>query len=1016
MNQLPTGIIEPISLGDESTVAASYEPRTDTAQGHQTEAQLEAAFIADLTAQAYEYAPIHNEHQLVANLRTQLEELNDVTFSDSEWDRFFSTSIAGANEGIYEKTRRIQEDHVQVLTRDDGSTKNIRLIDKTNIHNNRLQVMNQYTQPSAGGGKQGSSRYDVTILVNGLPLVHVELKRRGVSLKEAFNQIDRYGQDAFCGGSGLFNYVHIFVISNGTHTRYYSNTTRAGQVSDVAALTAAARSKTTDTKSYVFTSQWTDVTNTVIMDLDGFTRTFFAKHTLLAILTRYCVLNADKKLLVMRPYQIAATEAILRRITIALNDKTKPGTIDAGGYIWHTTGSGKTLTSFKTAQLASRMPGIGKVLFVVDRKDLDYQTMKEYDSFQKGAANSNVSTKVLQRQLEDPDAHIIITTIQKLSTFIRTNPKHAIYDRNIVLIFDECHRSQFGEMHRAIRRAFRRYMLFGFTGTPIFPSNSSDGIHTTEQVFGERLHSYTIVDAIKDRNVLPFRIDYVSTMRKGEVADEDKRVSSIDTKEALLSEARLNGICTYILAHFDQHTKDRRYNALLATESIPAARAYYNTMKLVQDGATVPKLKVGIIYSNGAGATENGGVIGEEGFDTAKLSDEAKQFLDDAINDYNTMYGTSFSTAPEKFEAYYKDLSQRMKRREIDLVIVVNMFLTGFDAKTMNTLFVDKHLHSHGLIQAFSRTNRILDSVKSYGNIVCFRDLEMETNLALQLFGDKDAHGIVLLKTFGEYYEEYREKVDTLKAKFPIGQEIVGEENEKEFARLFGEILRFENVLSAFDEFADLQLLSEREHQDYQSMYLDIHERLKPRDEDGNTDTTTSIVDDIEFEIELVKRVQVDVDYILKLINEYREQYGSDRDREYELLERLRTAIASSPMLRAKGDLLEDFLERLTPGMDAEKEWPSYLEWRFLEERDGLIDDEGLNVEGAKRLIDQCLRSGEVSAYGTAISSIMPRMSLFGGHEDKQDHIIASIRSLIARYGDILGDTDDGLGTGLIGL
>ncbi|WP_454173139.1 type I restriction endonuclease subunit R [Microbacterium maritypicum] len=677
---------DPIAVSSESTVVAEYAPDVAGAGSYQSEAELERELIRLLESQAYEYLPITSEAQLVANLRTQLEALNSVTFSDAEWEQFFSERIAGANDGIVEKTVRIQEDHVQLLKRDDGSVKNILLIDKQNIHNNRLQVINQYEIGQGEGGSARSNRYDVTVLVNGLPMVHIELKRRGVDIREAFNQIDRYQRDSFWAGSGLFEYVQLFVISNGTLTKYYSNTTRRQHLSEAAGSKRVRKTS----NSFEFTSWWADAQNKPIQDLSAFAKTFFAKHALLNILTKYCVLTADRMLLVMRPYQIVATERILQKIDISTNYKTL-GTVAAGGYVWHTTGSGKTLTSFKAAQLASKLPSVDKVLFVVDRKDLDYQTMREYDRFEKGAANSNTSTAVLKKQLEDPGARIIITTIQKLSTFIAANKGHAIYDGHVVIIFDECHRSQFGDMHTAITRAFKRYNLFGFTGTPIFAANSGSGgnpqLKTTEQAFGEKLHTYTIVDAITDKNVLPFRIDYVNTIKVGNVID--KQVSAIDTEKALLAPERISRIVKYTLDHFDQKTKraehytlgERRvrgFNALFATASIEAARTYYNHFQLQQERLPSDKLlKVGLIYSYGANDAVEDGALDEEGFDTGALSMDARSFLEDAIQDYNDMFGTSFDTSADRFQNYYKDLSLRLKTREIDLVIVVNMFGTA---------------------------------------------------------------------------------------------------------------------------------------------------------------------------------------------------------------------------------------------------------------------------------------------------------------------------------------------------
>jgi type I restriction enzyme R subunit len=682
---------EPIALSNESTVVAEFLPeflgvREAT---YQSEAELEKSFIQALQAQAYDYLPITSEAELVANLRRQLEKLNKIVFSDAEWERFFSTCIASANDGLIEKTARLQEDYIQVLKRDDGSGKNIYLIDKQNIHNNSLQVLNQYEAE----GKR-TNRYDVTILVNGLPMVHVELKRRGVDIREAFNQINRYQRDSFWAGCGLFEYVQLFVISNGTLTKYYSNTVRDGHLSEQRKKSGAGSSKQKTSNSFSFTSWWADARNQPITELAGFTKTFFAKHSLLNILTRYCVFDVDRKLLVMRPYQIVAAERILQRIATATNHR-QLGRIAAGGYVWHTTGSGKTLTSFKAAQLARALPQIDKVLFVVDRKDLDYQTMREYERFEKGAANSNTSTAVLQKQLEDPNTRIIITTIQKLARFVAKNRKHPVYEQHVVVIFDECHRSQFGDMHTEITRVFKRYHLFGFTGTPIFADNAGTSgsplRRTTEQAFGDKLHTYTIVDAINDKNVLPFRIDYINTIKAASVI-KDKKVPAIDTEKALLAPERIAQIVGYIREHFDQKTKRSAsyrhdgkrltgFNSLFACASIDAAKRFYAEFTAQQkELPPAQRLKVGLIYSFAANEEDADGLLGEEEFETGGLDPSSRDFLDAAIADYNALFGTSFDTSAEKFQNYYKDLSQRLKKRELDLVIVVNMFLTGFDA------------------------------------------------------------------------------------------------------------------------------------------------------------------------------------------------------------------------------------------------------------------------------------------------------------------------------------------------
>ena len=1009
---------DPIVVSAESTVVAEYVSETADEAAYQSEAALEREFIGVLQSQAYEYLPLTSEAELIANLRLQLEALNGIVFSDAEWERFFREKIAGANEGPVEKTVRVQEDHVQILRRDDGSTKNVALIDKTNVHNNRLQVINQYEVP--GGGGEGadegegcaarSNRYDVTVLVNGLPMVHVELKRRGVDIREAFNQIDRYQRDSFWAGSGLFDYVQLFVVGNGTLTKYYSNTTRRQHVSERAGSKRVRKTS----NSFEFTSWWADATNRPIRDLTAFAKTFFARHTLLNVLCKYCVLTADRMLLVMRPYQIVATERILQRIEIATNYK-QLGKVSAGGYVWHTTGSGKTLTSFKTAQLATRLPGVDKVLFVVDRKDLDYQTMREYDRFEKGAANSNTSTAVLKKQLEDPAAKIIITTVQKLSTFVAANKGHGIYDGHIVIIFDECHRSQFGEMHTAITRAFKRYNLFGFTGTPIFAVNAGSGgnpqLRTTEQAFGDKLHTYTIVDAINDKNVLPFRIDYVNTIKLPEgVADE--QVSAIDTENALLAPERISQVVGYTLERFDQKTRRaehyslagkrvRGFNALFATASIEAAKRYYREFKEQQKELPPDRrLKVGIIFSYAPNEAVDD-YLDEEGFETGALDQSSRDFLGDAIRDYNAMFGTSFDTSADKFQNYYKDLSLRMKSREIDLVIVVNMFLTGFDSTTLNTLFVDKNLRAHGLVQAYSRTNRILNSVKTYGNIVSFRDLEQETNDAIAIFGNKDARGIVLLKPYGDYYSVYAEKVALLLFQYPPGTPIVGESEQKEFVALFGAVLRLQNILASFDDFAGNEILSERQAQDYRSVYLDLYAELR-----GKADADKApINDDIVFEIELIKQVEINVDYILLLVEKWRAAHGDGSDAEVR--ESIGRAVDASPSLRNKKDLIEAFVDSVSVDGEIDEEWRAFVRARREAELDAIIEAEGLRPEATRAFIATAFRDGAVQTTGTAITRVLPPVSRFspaGEHGETKQRVLNRLGEFFERF--------FGLGTG----
>jgi type I restriction enzyme R subunit len=995
---------EPISLGDQSTVVAEFHSDGSGETAYQSEAELETAFIELLQGQAYEYLRVPTESALLANLRAQLEALNAIEFSDDEWERFFVEKIAAANEGIVEKTARIQQDHVQVLARDDGTFKNVLLIDKRNIHSNRLQVINQYEVDSETAAR--ANRYDVTILVNGLPLVHVELKRRGVAIREAFNQVNRYQRDSFWSGSGLFEYVHLFVISNGTHTKYYSNTTRDSHVAEQ----TGGRSRRKTSNTFEFTSWWADAGNTAIADLTGFTKTFFAKHTLLSILTRYCVFDADRKLLVLRPYQIAATERILQRIETSTNHR-QLGTTAAGGYVWHTTGSGKTLTSFKAAQLASRLPDVDKVVFVVDRKDLDYQTMREYERFQKGAANSNVSTSVLKRQLEDRDARIIITTIQKLARFVAQNTGHAIFDGHVVLIFDECHRSQFGDMHVAIEKTFKRYHLFGFTGTPIFAENAGTSgnprLRTTEQAFGDRLHTYTVVDAINDRNVLPFRLDYVNTIRlPAHLAD--KQVSAIDTERALLAPERIGQVVAYIREHFDQKTKrsfaytlaGKRltgFNSLLATASIDAAKRYY--AEFVRRQAGLPeaqRLKVGLIYSYAANE-DDPDFLAEEEFETDDLDASSRDFLERAISDYNGMFGTSFDTSSDRFQNYYRDLSLRLRNRELDLAIVVNMFLTGFDATTLNTLWVDKGLRAHGLIQAYSRTNRILNSVKTYGNIVTFRDLEEQTNDALALFGNEDARGIVLLKPYADYYDEYIERVAELEELFPLSEEWRGESAIKMFIQLFGSILRLRNILTSFDEFAGNEILSERDYQDYQSLYLDYYGDLRHAADSEKE----SIIDDVVFEIELVKQVEVNVDYILMLVEKYREERGDGSDREVQTLAKIRRAIDSSISLRNKRDLILAFVDSVTVESDITEDWRRFVEARRDEELDQIIAAEGLDAEKTQAFVERAFRDGAIPTTGAAVTGILPPTSRFAADDSygiKKQNVLDRLTAFFERY------------------
>ena len=1016
-----------IAETDKYTVVGSYEPVKQNSLLYESEAALERRFIALLSEQGYEYLDFHTEAELIANLRRRLEALNRVTFTDGEWERFFKTKIADEREQALEKTRKIQEDYIQILERDDGTTKNIRLIDKQNIHNNSLQVINQYeaayAAPTGQGGSVGcgvsrNCRYDVTVLVNGLPLVHIELKRRGVAIREAFNQIRRYGRDSFWGGSGLFNYVQLFVISNGTHTKYYSNTTRLRHLIE---FNRAARSRTGlmgrkfTSNSFEFTSWWADAENRPIADLVDFAKTFFSKHVLLNILTRYCVFDTNETLLAMRPYQIAATERIISRLLVAKNYGWE-GSPRGGGYVWHTTGSGKTLTSFKTAILASKMDGVDKVLFVVDRSDLDYQTIKEYDRFQKGAANSNTSTKVLERQLGDPNAKIIITTIQKLGVFVTRTAEHPVFKSRVVLIFDECHRSQFGELHRKITKAFRRYHIFGFTGTPIFAANATGG-DTTPGTFGEQLHAYTIVDAIRDGNVLPFRISTVNTVKMKDGAS-DKKVAAIDTEEAMMDPRRIAAVVKYIIDNFDQKTY-RRFNSILAVASIPAAMRYYEEFKRQganqaadaartgQSGGSVGGgvsrcLKVATIFTYCANEDDVEDGYLDAGGDPSMLPQQSRDFLEGAIADYNEMFGTNFDTSGERFQNYYRDLSLKVKTRQVDVLIVVNMFLTGFDATTLNTLWVDKNLKRHGLIQAFSRTNRILDTVKRFGNIVCFRDLQEATDEAIALFGDKGAKGVVLIRTFdeymngytddkGRYVKGYKDLVADLITLFPLGVPIVGEKAEKEFISLWGSILKVRNILSAFDEFNGRDILPVRDQQDYQSIYLDMYGKYRAHEKVEKE----SITDDIVFEMELVRQVDVNIDYILMLVEKYRRENGEDK----ELKGAIDKAIGSSLELRSKRELIEAFIAQVNADGDIAEQWMAFVRERKRRDLAELVEAENLKGDEAVKFFEGALRDGVLKTTGTDIDRILPPLSRFGtARQQTKDRVIAALQILFDRY------------------
>ena len=1033
------------------TVMTRYEEHPKDAMRYQSEAALEESFIRQLVAQGYERLNIDNEQGLMDNLRVQLEKLNSIRLSDAEWKRLFTQEIANENLNIEDKTERIQRDPIVNILLDNGETKNIRLIDKRDIHNNSVQVLNQYT-PTGGTAK---NRYDVTILVNGLPLVHVELKRRGIDLKEAFNQINRYGRESFLADNGLFDYVQLFIISNGTFTKYYSNTTRYAHVQEASKQKMRVK---TQSNSFEFTSYWADAENHVINDLEDFTKTFLAKEALLNILTKYCVFTADKNLMVMRPYQIAATERILLKIQYAHNRRLQ-GTRRAGGYIWHTTGSGKTLTSFKTAQLASKLPMVDKVLFVVDRKDLDYQTMKEYDNFEKDAANSNANAAILLRQLNDPDSRIIITTIQKLSNLLKSGKDINCLDKNVVLIFDECHRSQFGDMHQLITKKFKKYYIFGFTGTPIFAKNASSTtkdkkLATTAQLFGgepdeegnrtKPLHSYTIINAINDKNVLKFKIDYVRTMRRRDGVEDDQ-VWGIDSEELLKDDRYITNNVAYILDNFARKTKrsegykmsvtqnvvemakarqkkveekrtkiaTKGFNSIFAVDSTEKAKLYYDKFAELQaDKSEDEKLRIATIFTyapNEAEGDSIGALEDENPEGTDRLDEVSKEFLARAIDDYNQAFDTAYGVDAQRFANYYKDISLRMKNKEIDILIVVGMFLTGFDAKTLNTLWVDKNLKMHGLLQAFSRTNRILNAVKDCGNVVCFRNLEQQVKDCFALFGDENASGLITMRPFEDYYNGYedekgvhqlgyKEIEEILLEKF--GLDTIGQirtlEEKKEFVRLFSALLKLRNLLTSFDEFAEVKLtLNDYQIQDYTSWYIDLRDEFKHQP-GGEKE---KVNDDVVFEIELVKQVQIGIEYILALVAEYHQSNCQDK----EVVVKIQKAIAASPDLRNKKDLIEQFIERMTPtdSDNVMENWDKYVVEQRATDLQRIIDEEKLKPAETQAFISHAFEEGQLSTIGTSITKILPPMPLFGGggkRTQKKRTVIEKLQIFFQKY------------------
>ncbi|RKV31496.1 HsdR family type I site-specific deoxyribonuclease [Helicobacter pylori] len=977
---------ETIAESNESTVVAQFHSDSERKSAYESEAELERAFIKLLEKQGYEFKQIHNEKELKDNLKEQLEKLNNHYFTPKEWDTLYFQFIANKNEDYKAKTRKIQEDPIFNLTLENGKTKNIKIIDKKNIHRNALQVIHQY---SAKGGKY-QNRYDVSVLVNGLPLVHVELKKRGVAIREAFNQIKRYKRDSFSAEDGLFDFVQIFVISNGTSSKYYSNTTRIAQME-----------KNHKADTFEFTNYWADSKNRNIEDLMDFAKSFFAKRSLLNILTHYCVFTSEEVLLVMRPYQIVAAERILEKIKAAQNSKTYK---KSQGYIWHTTGSGKTLTSFKSATLAKELESVSKVLFVVDRKDLDYQTMKEYDKFQKDCANSNTSTKILKEQLEKPNAKIIITTIQKLDKFVKAHLKgHAIFNEEVVMIFDECHRSQLGSMHQTITKAFKKYHLFGFTGTPIFAKNcdKNNPLGTTEQKFGKCLHQYTIIDAIRDKNVLPFRAEYHNTIKAKE-GIKDKEIRAVDEQSALLDNRRIKEITKCIVERFNQATKNKKFNSILACSGIEALKKYYQAFKEEEHD-----LKIATIFSYSA--NEEIEALEDENNESAcGLDKSSRDFLEGAIADYNGMFKTSFDTSDQKFQSYYKDLSQKMKERKIDLLMVVNMFLTGFDATRLNTLWVDKNLKYHGLIQAFSRTNRILDSVKTHGNIVCFRDLEQDLNDALMLFGNKDAQSIALLRKYEDYlkgytdnnkeYEGYEGLIGRLLSEFPLKEPIISESQKKDFIMLFGKILKLENILNSFENFNKDDYINPRDFQDYQSKYLDFYDAM--RSEKGRD--KEEINDDLIFEIELIKQVEVNIDYILNLIEKFAKEHGVEIQGVKTKIEPI---INSSIELRNKRDLIMDFIDKYNKDEEVHAHFQDYIHQKREEEFQKIIEENRLNEEKAYSFMQHAFKGGEINFSGTKFPEIIEeKVSRFdknSRYQEVKEKVAASLSRFFHRFCDL---------------
>lgn len=982
-------------------ILANYEEIDQVQEAYQSEKELEDGMIRDLENQGYERFYGKTSEELYKNLKIQIERLNKVVFTDKEWERFLVEYLDCPNDGMIEKTRKIQENYIYDFIFDDGHLKNIKIIDKKNIHNNILQVCNQIKQK----GKH-KNRYDVTILVNGLPLVHIELKKRGVSLHEAFSQIDRYGKESFNTENSLYKFVQIFVISNGTYTRYFANTT--------------ARNK----NHYEFTCEWADAKNKVIRDLKDFTATFFEKRTILEVLTKYCVFDSNNTLLIMRPYQIAATERILWKIESSYQNK-KSGKIEAGGFIWHTTGSGKTLTSFKTAKLATELEYIDKVFFVVDRKDLDYQTMKEYQKFQPDSVNGSKDTKELKRSIEKQDNKIVVTTIQKLNEFVKKNPSHEIYDKHCVIIYDECHRSQFGDTQKNIRKSFKNYYQFGFTGTPIFPENAL-GSDTTAGIFGAQLHSYVITDAIRDKKVLKFKVDYNDIRAKFKAAEtetDDKKLKELE-KRMLLHPERISKIVEYILKVYNTKTHRNEYynikqkrlngfNAMFAVQSVEAAKLYYEEFQKQQENLPEEKrLKVATIYSFTANEERNAiGDIPDENFEPSAMESTAKEFLDKVISDYNDYFKTNFSTNGNEFQNYYKDLSKKVKDKKIDILIVVGMFLTGFDAPTLNTLFVDKNLRYHGLIQAFSRTNRILNKVKTFGNIVCFRDLEKATKNAIKTFGDENSVNVILEKSYNDYINGFKDEetgksvkgyiglCNEIVEKFPKPVEIEKNQDKKEFAELFGELLKTENILKNFDEFENFEkIISDRQMQDMKSVYVDICEEIRNagKNDQNNSDEQGIDFSDIEFQIDLLKTDEINLDYILELILEKTKEHDDIETLKSEIRRIIRTSLGT----RAKENLVINFinktdLKKLKNNGEILDAFYKYAKEEKKEKIDELVKDENLK-ENSRRFIEKSINKGFVDYAGSELDSILPPTSRRkGAREVKKQSVLEKIRKMV---------------------